>query len=180
MDSTFVLDSLKKMSSPHVLYSFQGVIDESVTDKITEAAEVHFNEKNIPPERRKKFFLIMVECVQNVFHHQLKPSGGDCYFESGIMVSYDDQPNYRIVSGNYIHNDSIASLKEKIETMNAMTPEQLRAYYQEALSNAELSDKGGAGLGILDMARKSRMPLQYQFVPIDDDYSFFNLAVSIP
>jgi hypothetical protein len=77
-------------------------------------------------------------------------------------------------------NSSIEHLREKIEKMNAMTPEQLRAYYQEMLSVAELSEKGGAGLGILDMARKSRMPLEYEFIPIDDNYSFFILAISIP
>jgi len=77
-------------------------------------------------------------------------------------------------------NDSIKALGEKIERMNAMTPEQLRTYYQESLSVAELSEKGGAGLGILDMARKSKMPLEYEFVPIDEHYSFFILAISIP
>ena len=64
--------------------------------------------------------------------------------------------------------------------MNAMSAEQLRAFYQESLSVAELSEKGGAGLGILDMARKSKMPLEYEFVPIDEHYSFFILAIAIP
>lgn len=122
----------------------------------------------------------MVECVQNVFHHQLKPEHEGQPFESGIIVSNDEKANYRIVSGNYIVNESVKALGEKIEKMNAMSPEQLRAFYQESLSVAELSEKGGAGLGILDMARKSKMPLEYEFVPIDDEYSFFILAISIP
>lgn len=168
------------MSAENVLYSFQGVIDESITEKISELMDKHFDEKNIPSERRKKFFLIMVECVQNVFHHQLKPEHEGQPFESGIIVSNDEKANYRIVSGNYIVNESVRALGEKIEKMNAMSPEQLRAFYQEALSVAELSEKGGAGLGILDMARKSKMPLEYEFVPIDDEYSFFILAISIP
>ena len=180
MLSNFVNVHLSKMSAQNVLYSYQGVIDESITEKISELMDEHFDQNNVPPERRKKFFLIMVECVQNVFHHQLKPEHEGQLFESGIIVSNDDTPNYRIVSGNYIVNTSIKALGEKIEMMNAMTPEQLRAFYQESLSVAELSEKGGAGLGILDMARKSKMPLEYEFVPIDDDYSFFILAISIP
>lgn len=180
MLSNFVNLHLSKMSAENVLYSFQGVIDESITGKISELMDKHFDEKNIPSERRKKFFLIMVECVQNVFHHQLKPEHEGQPFESGIIVSNDEKANYRIVSGNYIVNESVRALGEKIEKMNAMSPEQLRAFYQEALSVAELSEKGGAGLGILDMARKSKMPLEYEFVPIDDEYSFFILAISIP
>lgn len=180
MLSNFVNLHLSKMSAENVLYSFQGVIDESITGKISELMDKHFDEKNIPSERRKKFFLIMVECVQNVFHHQLKPEHEGQPFESGIIVSNDEKANYRIVSGNYIVNESVKALGEKIEKMNAMSPEQLRAFYQESLSVAELSEKGGAGLGILDMARKSKMPLEYEFVPIDEEYSFFILAISIP
>jgi hypothetical protein len=180
MLSNFVSDQIKRMSKPDVLYFFQGVIDESITEKITELMEQHFNKNEIPSDRRKKFYLIMVECVQNVYHHQLRPEDNHGNFESGIMVSTDNTTNYRIVSGNHIVNSSIPHLTEKIEKMNAMTPEQLRAYYQEQLAVAELSEKGGAGLGILDMARKSKMPLEYEFVPINDKYSFFILGISIP
>lgn len=180
MLSNFVNVHLSKMSAQNVLYTYQGVIDESITEKISDLMTKHFEENNVPPERRKKFFLIMVECVQNVFHHQLKPEHEGQPFESGIIVSNDDNSNYRIVSGNYIVNSSTKALGEKIDMMNAMTPEQLRAFYQESLSVAELSEKGGAGLGILDMARKSKMPLEYEFVPIDEHYSFFILAITIP
>lgn len=180
MDSTFVLNSLKKLSAPHILYFYQGIIDETITDKLTEVAEKHFQENETPLERRKKFMLIMVECVQNVFHHQLKPKDGVAFFESGILVTYNDDYNYRIVSGNYVKKDVVENLKSRIDDLNLMSAEQLRTYYQEALSKAELSEKGGAGLGILDMARKSRMPLEYQFLSIDNEYSFFNLAISIP
>ncbi len=180
MLSNFVNVHLSKMSADKVLYTYQGVIDESITGKISDLMDKHFEENTIPTERRKKFFLIMVECVQNVFHHQLKPEHEGQPFESGIIVSTDVNSNYRIVSGNYIVNGSVKALGEKIEKMNAMTPEQLRTFYQESLAVAELSEKGGAGLGILDMARKSKMPLEYEFVPIDDHYSFFILAISIP
>jgi len=180
MQADFVTEHLKKMSAKNVLYSFKGVIDESITERITEVMDKYFQENDIPSERRKKFFLIMVECVQNVYHHQLKPENDQRLLESGIVVSNDVNANYRIASGNYIENDSIDALQSKIEKMNAMTPEQLRAFYQESLAIAELSEKGGAGLGILDMARKSKMPLDYEFVPFDEKYSLFILGISIP
>ncbi len=180
MDSTFVLNSLKKLSAPHVLYFYQGIIDESITNKVSEVAEGHFLKNETPLERRKKFMLIMVECVQNVYHHQLKSNDGGAFFESGILITYNDDFNYRIVSGNYVKKDVVEILKNRIDLLNNMTVEQLRSYYLESLSKAELSEKGGAGLGILDMARKSRMPLEYQFLTIDNEYSFFNLAISIP
>jgi hypothetical protein len=47
------------------------------------------------------------------------------------------------------------------------------------LNNGELSEKGGGGLGLIDIAKKSRNKLQYSFREIDEDYSFFTLTVKI-
>jgi hypothetical protein len=55
MLSNFVNVHLSKMSATTVLYSYQGVIDESITGKISELMDKHFEEKNIPTERRKNF-----------------------------------------------------------------------------------------------------------------------------
>ncbi len=176
---TFVYDNLKLLSLSHLLYSFQGEIDESITSEITSVIDFHFNENNVPSERRRKFLLIMVECVQNVFHHQLKyPLKSDGH-DSGVLISYDGDAAYRIVSGNFIENKFVDGLSTKIEFLNAMSVEQLRTYYQESLAVAELSEKGGAGLGILDMARKSKMPLEYKFIEIDERFSFFILAINV-
>ena len=46
-------------------------------------------------------------------------------------------------------------------------------------NNGKLSEKGGGGLGLIDIAKKSRNKLQYSFKEIDDDYSFFTLTVNI-
>ena len=39
--------------------------------------------------------------------------------------------------------------------------------------------QGGAGLGLIDIARKTEQKLEYQFLPIDDDSYFFILKVEI-
>ena len=45
--------------------------------------------------------------------------------------------------------------------------------------NGKLSKKGGGGLGLIDIAKKSRNKLGYSFKEIDEDYSFFTLIVKI-
>jgi len=58
--------------------------------------------------------------------------------------------------------------------------EELRALYKQVLSNGIFSEKGGGGLGFIDIAKKSGQKLEYDFRPVDDDYSFFVLEISIP
>ena len=42
-----------------------------------------------------------------------------------------------------------------------------------------MSKKGGGGLGLIDIARRSGEKLQYKIREIDKDYSFFTLTVKI-
>ena len=42
-----------------------------------------------------------------------------------------------------------------------------------------MSEKGGGGLGMIDIARKSGQKLDYEFLPIDDVFAFFTLTIKI-
>jgi hypothetical protein len=56
----------------------------------------------------------------------------------------------------------------------------LKDLYKEIIKNTTISDKGGAGLGFVDMARKSGEKLEFSFPEMNADYSFFCIKVSVP
>ena len=47
------------------------------------------------------------------------------------------------------------------------------------LNHQKLSAKGGGGLGLVDIARKTGNKLEYNFESMTSDYYFFNLDVTI-
>ena len=47
------------------------------------------------------------------------------------------------------------------------------------MKEGRLSEKGGAGLGFIDIARKTGNQLEFHFLPIDEGSSFFLLTSSI-
>jgi hypothetical protein len=60
-----------------------------------------------------------------------------------------------------------------------MDYDELRDYYKEILSDGKYSEKGTAGLGFVDIAKKTKSRLQYSFQPITDEYSYFTFQVRI-
>jgi hypothetical protein len=60
-----------------------------------------------------------------------------------------------------------------------MSKDELKEYYKEILNNDEFSDKGGGGLGMIDIARKSGQKLNFNFIEVDNQYSFFSLSIKI-
>ena len=49
---------------------------------------------------------------------------------------------------------NVESLKDKITQVNSLDKDGLKSLYKDVIKGGELSSKGGAGLGFIDMARK--------------------------
>jgi hypothetical protein len=83
------------------------------------------------------------------------------------------------MSGNAIRKANISKLQEKLEKINSLDKEGLKDLYKAIIKNTTISEKGGAGLGFVDMARKSGTKLEYEFPEMSADYAFFCLKVNV-
>ena len=57
--------------------------------------------------------------------------------------------------------------------------EAAKELYKKALIENKLSDKGGAGLGFIDIVKRTEKKLEYQINGINDTISFFVLIIRI-
>ena len=166
-----------------VIYTFRGGVFQDVISEALDTIERSLNLSDDENKIRKKVYNVFVESIQNLFHHVDKPP------ESGtveladnfgvIMLVKERQLLYRISTGNFIKLDKVASIKDRIDQVNSLTEEEIRMLYREILGNEGLSNKGGGGLGILDIARRTNNKLEYNLFPFDDEYIFFALDVYI-
>lgn len=170
-----------KMEEDRIILSFKGQITPELLASVYRIMEVRMNHEKEEPRRKKKFYHILVECLQNVYHHMgsLKEETRERDNAAIFMIGYGKGASYRIITGNFIQNKNVEILKSRIEHINSLSPEALRQYYVEQLAGTELSEKGGAGLGLIDMARKSGQKLEYSFHEVSSTLSFFSLSVTI-
>ena len=56
----------------------------------------------------------------------------------------------------------------------------VKKLYMKQMREGRLSSKGGAGLGFIDIRRKTGELLEYHFLPLTDKVSFFLLTAEIP
>ena len=172
---------LHDMDAESVILAYKGEINSELLEAVYEMMNKHMEGKKSSPEKRKKFFHILVESLQNVFRHQASFTdevGEVNIGVTGFVIRSEGVEGYKIITGNYILNESISKLRTMLDEVNSLTPEGLRRHYQQTLAGSEFSEKGGAGLGIIEMARKSGKALTYEFTPVNNQYSFFTLAVT--
>ncbi len=172
------------MEKEDIILSFKGDITKELLSSVYQIVEARIENGNEDPKKKKKFFHVLVECLQNMYNHmetmqELDNSSPENNGSGIFMIGKGEDGGYRIITGNFILNENAGILKQRIDQINAMNPQELKAYYLEKLGSTELSDKGGAGLGIIDIARKSGNKIEYDFQYPSSKYSFFTLSATI-
>lgn len=160
-------------------YIYRGKFTKNITANLLALTETNLEKAEDTQKLKKKIYFVMVECLQNITKHQdkVKDSLGE---ESAILVLQKRDKRYYITTGNVIENTNIEKLSGMLEKVNAMDSDELKLYYQEMLVTGEISTKGGAGLGLIAMARKTGNKLLYDFQHVDDKISYFYLRTEIP
>lgn len=179
---TKIYDIYKQLEERDVILSFKGIMTSELLTTILQIMESKMDRFDEHPKIKKKVFNVLVECLQNLYHHidedidDLETSVNE--LNSLFMISRTSS-NYTITTGNYMKPKEVPSLKEKLDLINGMSKDELKEYYKMVLNEGTMSEKGTAGLGMIDIARKSGKELEYDFSAINDNLTFFSLSVKI-
>lgn len=175
-----IKDYYHRTQSDSVVMAYKGGASGALLTSMMSVAESRLSEVEPKSGLRKRVFSILVEMLQNIYHHFGNIDATQLAADDSIVfVVWKDESAYVLVTGNYILANDVPNLQRRIDETNALNAEELKAKYREVLDNGDISAKGGAGLGIIDIARKSGGKLDYEFKPCNDKYSFFSLTVKI-
>lgn len=176
----FAYEFHETMKANQLILAYEGEVTQQLTKAFSSLAESNLEKEEENYGVRKKVFHIMVECLQNVAKHTDDIlSGGPSNPGQGIFLVGKGEDVYHVTTGNVIANDKIDEVRGMIEKVNGMTPEEVKSYFKQTLREAKLSDKSGAGLGFIDMVKKTGSKIEYHFEPLNDMTSFFLYQINI-
>lgn len=178
-----IYDFYDKMESRNIMLSFKGDVTPELLTSILQIVENKLDKFGETQLVKKRMFNVLVECLQNLYHHIEKPviakTNGEDGEASVIIMIAKNITGYSVITGNYVLNDNVDELKDRLEEINSMEKDKLKELYKSVLADGKLSEKGGGGLGIIDIARKSGEKLEYGFIPFKNGVSFFSLNVKV-
>ena len=176
-----MFDLYRQMKRYTLSYIYRGDFSDDLSGKILSLAETNMEQNSEPTSIKKKVYFIMVESLQNITRHQTVPEK-ESTDKSSFFVIQRLEKEYYITSGNVVENEKIDALKSSLNKINSLGKDDLKDYAKEILAQGEFSEKGGAGLGFIEMARKSGNKLAYDFKKIDDELShfYFQTTISLP
>jgi len=175
-------DYYQDLSKGDVLLAYKGSITSELINDVLEGVEKKLDDVHEESKTRKKIYNVLVESMQNLFHHIEEYHEGiseDLDPKFGVVVIEKENGLYKVTTGNFVNSTKIKFLKEKIDKINSLTKDELKDMYKFILNHQKLSAKGGGGLGLVDIARKTGNKLEYAFYNYNNNYYFFNLTIRI-
>lgn len=176
----FVYDFYKTMKAHEINLVYEGEITHQITKAFTSLTESNMSKELESNSVQRKVFHVMVECLQNISKHADTFAQNDyVYSGRGIFLVSKAEEEYNVTTGNVIDNCKIEEIAGLLEQINSLDKDGLKELYKNQMKEGRLSEKGGAGLGFIDIARKTGKKLIYHFHPVSENTSFFLLTSTI-
>lgn len=166
----------------NTIFYYKGNIDSDLINKVLDTIEEKLVKENEHSKLRKKVYNVLVESLQNLYHHVDKAPedfDGNNYDKYGMLAINKVEGGYKIITGNFIRTENVEKLEEKIKRINRSSHEEITELYKFILNHQRISSKGGGGLGLVDIVRKTGNKLEYTFKPYNDDCTFFYLNILV-
>ena len=169
----------QRMLENNLILIYEGEFTQEITKSVVTMTEQNLVSVGEETGIKRKVFNVMVECLQNIVKHSDTLKKEESQINSAIFMVGVENNAYIIVSGNAMKTEHVEGLKKKLDQVNSLDKEGLKALYKDIIKTTTISEKGGAGLGFVDMARKSGQKLGYNFESINDEFTFFTLKTLI-
>jgi hypothetical protein len=164
-----------RMMKEHLLFVFRGDVTERNSLPLLTLLENEMKDDSYGFIGRKRLFMYVLESLQNIVKH-----GNRLNRERMSLVAYSKTVDgYTITTGNLIAFDHVGDLRMRLEMVNKLDIIEIKNLYKQILNTSEFSAKGGAGLGLVEMAVKTGNKLDYDFVPVNNDFSYFILSKTV-
>lgn len=164
-----------KMMDEQIMFVYRGIVTSENSVPLLMLLEKEMENSEFGFVGRKRLFMFVLESLQNVSRH----NRNSVHANMSMVVYSKTGSGYTVTTGNALPKSGISDLKKRLDEVNSMENKDIRNVYRQMLSSAEFSAKGGAGLGLIEMAKKTGNRLDYDFIPLDDDHSYYVLSKTV-
>jgi hypothetical protein len=159
-----------------IMICFNGPFSHSIIEEIGVAVRNHLSADNLGKDAVLNVFAVYIELAQNVKNYS---AAQDLSYDDGkscIIIIAKRDGRYVVTSGNNVLKSDVPGLTQAIDRINSLDPAGLKKLYKEQMRRDKPAEAVGAGLGLLEVARRSPDKLSYTFSEVDDKFSFFSLS----
>jgi hypothetical protein len=175
----YIFDRYSQLEIKDISLVFEGQITHQVMKALTGLVEEQLDD--VEDDRvLRRVYHVMVESLQNINRHaEAYEYRGHPYPGMGLVMVARNNEQFQVTTGNIVETAHAEEISEFLGKLNNMDSDTLDDLYKKQMREGIMSPRGGAGLGFIDIRRKTGNPLDYSFVKIDRETSFFIFTSTI-
>jgi hypothetical protein len=171
----------KELKKENHIFTYTGSLGFKDVILLKELIEKILLAQSAESKQKRKVMNILIEALQNIYlHGETHANNHDHPGQDCMLFLGKEAHSYFVVFGNFIKNRALPLLEQKLEQLTEMDIPTLRGLYLRTLDKGEITNKGGASLGLVKMFIDSGKNSFYKFDPVDEEYSFFSIELKVP
>ncbi len=162
-----------------ILLCFNGPFSQGLIEEIGNALKHHLQNEAASTSSALDVFAVYIELAQNIREYSCVQDYDEMESSATCVVGRNRAGRYEISAGNVVEPEDAEKICERVRELSQLDKAQLKAIYKERL-RAPRDENESAGLGLIDIARKSSAPMTCSIKPINSGKKmFFSLRVEI-
>jgi hypothetical protein len=159
-----------------VILYYCGDLNFGFANALASRLEILLYEQISNRQSCKRFFAVFIEAIQNIRIHGCVDNEGKVY--ASVLV-YVEEGELFACFMNIVTDAQAKLLSRRYTEVNALSQEALKEKYLKVLKEGDISEKGGAGLGIITIVMRSRNQSKFEVIPLSDSHRIFATVLKV-
>lgn len=157
-----------------MLFCYGGSVTDHVLTGLGEALRQELEHAEVERKRARNVFAVFVELAQNVLRYsdEVDIRGGGELRRGYLSVGLGAEGIW-VACANRIDPAGVPRLGERLKKIHGLDGSALKALYKETLKGEVPEGSKGAGVGFIDIARKSSGGFDFDFVDDGGGRTYF-------
>lgn len=179
LSENIIYDLYQEMTKGRIISAYHGDFSQAVIEMLLKQAKLDLSRKKLELKVFKKAYGVLIEVLENILKHTVKIENDPETDSEAIVLLSSTEDGITISVGNVTTTEEAKMLEQKINQVNSLDKSGLQLLHTEILKNGSISEKGGAGLGLIEISIKSNNKIEYFFNEYKKNLVFFALQTKI-
>jgi hypothetical protein len=159
-------------------FGYSGAFHDEHSARLIALGEAAMQGSGAERSARQRLAYVMVEAYQNIIRHraqlprEVAQGGGRSLFQLRSHAG-----GQQVITVNPVLQADLPELRAALKDLNGLDAAQLKERFLSKLGNDGPRQRGGAGLGLIEMARRSGRELRHGIKGLGDAYALFLLQI---
>ena len=167
----------KSLNEQGIKFCYIGYITEDMLPGIGSTLKKKMALSVMDRRKSKSVFSVFIEQMQNLIRYSAER---ETYIDNtdisyGVMAVGEVGYKIFVTCGNIVHATDAVRIKADLGKLTSLDKAGLKALWKETLKGESPEGGKGVGAGFIDIARRAKGGIEYEFVKVNPEWFFFTI-----